>query len=89
MGMPCLSFSVHYNLGHEVAPQIISEPKVASLRAAGDDGHEWERDTDLIYTVQSGPLRHLSLRWRNAVSRATFTDDADENRLIVSYQVKF
>lgn len=89
LGVPGLSFSMRYVRGDEVDPQLISGPKAARLKVTGEEGHEWERDTDLIYTVQSGPLRDLSLRWRNAVSRSTFTDDADENRLIVSYQVKF
>lgn len=44
-------------------------------------GQGWE--------VQSGPLRNVSLRWRNASMRSNFADVADENRLIVGYTFDF
>lgn len=50
---------------------------------------EWERNTDIGYVIQSGPLRNLSLRWRNVTYRASETTDVDENRLIVAYTFKF
>lgn len=50
---------------------------------------EWERNTDIGYVIQSGPLRNLSLRWRNVTYRASQTTDVDENRLIVAYTFKF
>ncbi|MDA8486663.1 OprD family porin, partial [Pseudomonas resinovorans] len=51
-----------------------------------EDGKEWERDTDIAYVVQSGPLKNLGLKWRNATVRTThFGNDLDENRLILSY----
>ncbi|MCY1535095.1 Porin-like protein NicP [compost metagenome] len=55
--------------------------------ASGDDGEEWERDSDLAYVVQSGPLKGVSLRWRNVTFRSGngLTTDLDENRLILGY----
>ncbi|MNY83371.1 Porin-like protein NicP precursor [compost metagenome] len=56
------------------------------LGAGRADGEEWERDTDLAYVVQDGPLKNLGLKWRNATVRSThFGSDIDENRLILSY----
>jgi hypothetical protein len=54
------------------------------------DGSEWERDTDLTYMIQSGSLKGLNLRWRNATFRSGdgLTQDLDENRLIVAYTWK-
>lgn len=50
------------------------------------DGQEWERDTDIAYLIQDGPLRNLGLKWRNATVRTShFGSDLDENRLIFSY----
>ncbi|KKX63889.1 OprD family outer membrane porin, partial [Pseudomonas putida] len=50
------------------------------------EGKEWERDTDIGYVVQSGPLKNVGVKWRNATVRSTnFGSDLDENRLIVSY----
>ena len=44
-----------------------------------------ERNTELQYVFQSGALKNLGIRWRNATFRSNFTRDIDENRLIVSY----
>ncbi|MNE39137.1 Porin-like protein NicP precursor [compost metagenome] len=54
---------------------------------AGNGGKEWERDMDLGYVVQSGPLKNLGLKWRNATVRSNFGNDLDENRLILSYSL--
>jgi hypothetical protein len=48
---------------------------------------EWERDTDLKYVIQSGPLKDLGLAWRNAVYRTSEGRDVDENRVILSYSL--
>lgn len=54
----------------------------------GVSGKEWERDVDISYTIQDGPLKNLGVRWRNAMVRSNATiGDLDENRLIVSYTV--
>jgi len=36
---------------------------------------------------QSGPLKNLGLRLRNATTRSNFGSDLDENRFIVSYSL--
>ncbi|MBN0654309.1 OprD family outer membrane porin, partial [Pseudomonas aeruginosa] len=56
-------------------------------RGAANDGKEWERNTDLGYVVQSGPLKNLWVKWRNATVRSNFANDLDENRLILSYSL--
>ncbi|WP_374442305.1 OprD family porin [Pseudomonas panipatensis] len=53
------------------------------------NGAEWERDTDLAYVVQSGPLKDLALKWRNVSVRSRYGADMDENRFIVNYSFKF
>jgi hypothetical protein len=54
-------------------------------RAAGGEGKEWERNMDIGYVIQSGALKNLGVKWRNATVRSNFGNDLDENRLIVSY----
>ncbi|VVM39413.1 Porin-like protein NicP [Pseudomonas fluorescens] len=50
------------------------------------DGKEWSRDTELAYTVQSGSLKNLSVRLRNASIRRDYSsNEFDDNRLIISY----
>ncbi|AEJ14614.1 MULTISPECIES: OprD family porin [Pseudomonas] len=51
------------------------------------EGKEWERNMDIVYVVQQGPLKNLMLKWRNATVRNNFANDFDENRLILSYTV--
>ncbi|MHA6196955.1 OprD family porin [Pseudomonas wadenswilerensis] len=89
LGVPGLTFNLRYVKGDQVDPAHIRTARGAALRAAGEDGKEWERATDLTYTVQSGPLKNLSLRWRNATNRSSYADSADENRVILSYQLRF
>ncbi|PZP87614.1 MAG: outer membrane porin, OprD family [Stenotrophomonas maltophilia] len=51
----------------------------------GASGKEWERDVDISYVIQQGPLKNLGVRWRNAMVRSNANiGDLDENRLIVS-----
>ncbi|MNY37459.1 Porin-like protein NicP precursor [compost metagenome] len=52
---------------------------------SAEEGKDWERDLDLGYTVQSGPLKNVSVRVRNVVARSNYRPDIDENRLIISY----
>jgi len=89
LGIPGLSFNLRYVKGDEADPTLIRTSKAARLRAEGKDGEEWERSTDITYVVQSGPLRDVSLRWRNATNRSNYADSADENRLIISYVINF
>lgn len=39
----------------------------------GASGKEWERDVDISYVIQQGPLKNLGVRWRNAMVRSTRT----------------
>ena len=57
------------------------------IEAGGvDDGEEWGRESELAYTVQSGPFKSLNIKWRNSSIRRDFsTNEFDENRLIFNY----
>ncbi|SFP62995.1 OprD family porin [Pseudomonas borbori] len=53
---------------------------------ATSDGKEWGRDSELTYVIQSGTLKNLSMKWRNASIRRDFSsNEFDENRLIFNY----
>ncbi|MBI6605666.1 MULTISPECIES: OprD family porin [Pseudomonas] len=75
LGLPGLTFMTRYVDG--------SHAQTATVR----NGREWERDTDLVYTVQSGPLKNVNVRLRNATLRSSngLTSDIDENRVIIGY----
>ncbi|RCL21394.1 outer membrane porin, OprD family [Pseudomonas sp. AFG_SD02_1510_Pfu_092] len=75
LGIPGLTFMTRYISGDNVS------------RAAGGEGKEWERNTEMKYVVQSGPLKNVAVRLRNATFRSNFARDADEVRLLVSYSV--
>ncbi|MBI6927012.1 OprD family porin [Pseudomonas putida] len=75
LGVPGLTFLTRYISGDNVS------------RASGGEGKEWERDTELKYVVQNGPLKNVAVRLRNATFRSNFARDADEVRLLVSYSV--
>ncbi len=54
--------------------------------ASTDDGKEWGRESELAYTIQSGPLKSLNMKWRNASIRRDFSNNEfDESRLILNY----
>ncbi len=74
LGIPGLTFMTRYVKGDNV-----------ELAGQSGEGREWERNTELQYVFQSGALKNLGVRWRNATFRSNFTRDIDENRLIVSY----
>jgi len=73
IGIPGLTFMTRYLTGDNVE------------RANGSEGKEWERDMDIAYVVQGGPLKNLGMKWRNATVRSNFANDINENRLILSY----
>jgi len=75
LGIPGLTLMTRYVSGDNV-----------DLGAAGE-GKTWERNTDLAYVVQSGPLKNLGLKLRNATTRSNFQSDLDENRVIISYSL--
>ena len=73
--MPGLTFMTRYLSGDNI-----------ELGAGKPEGKEWERDTDIGYVVQNGPLKNFGVKWRNATVRSShFGNDLDENRLILSY----
>ncbi|MNZ47171.1 Porin-like protein NicP precursor [compost metagenome] len=75
-GIPGLTFMTRYISGEEA--------EVAGVT----DGKEWVRESELAYVVQSGPLKSLNVKWRNASIRKSWASngtDFDENRLIVNY----
>lgn len=54
--------------------------------ATTTDGKEWGRESELAYTVQSGTLKDLTVRWRNASIRRDYSaHEFDENRIFISY----
>ncbi|MNG15045.1 Porin-like protein NicP precursor [compost metagenome] len=76
LGVPGLSFMTRYVSGDNVD------------RGAGlSEGKTWERNTDIAYVVQSGPLKNVGVKWRNASTRSNIASDIDENRIIVSYSL--
>ncbi len=75
LGIPGLMFMNRYISGDNVA------------LANGREGKEWERNSEIRYVVQSGPLKDVAVRLRNATYRSNFARDADEVRLLVSYTV--
>ena len=54
--------------------------------ATVNNGKEWGRESELAYTVQSGTLKNLTVRWRNSSIRRDYsTNEFDENRVFISY----
>ncbi len=76
MGIPGLSLMTRYVSGDNV-----------DRGAGASEGKTWERNTDIAYVIQSGPLKNLGLKLRNATTRSNFQSDLDENRVIVSYSL--
>ncbi len=73
-GLPGLQLMTRYISGDQV--------RIGTLR----DGKEWGRETELAYTVQSGSLRDLTVKWRSSTLRRDFSsNEFDEHRVIVSY----
>jgi len=52
------------------------------------EGRQWQRDVELSYTFQSPALKDVSIRWRNGFFRSNYQRDAEENRLMLVYDVK-
>lgn len=74
LGVPGLTMMNRYISGDEVHVGAIT------------DGKEWGRESELAYVIQSGPLKNLSMKWRNSTLRRDFSSlEFDENRLIFNY----
>jgi imipenem/basic amino acid-specific outer membrane pore len=78
VGVPGLDFMVRYVRGDNI--------KVAGY---DDAQKEWERNVELGYTVQSGPLRDLSFRLKQASYRNSFNGDLEDVRFITQYPLNF
>lgn len=87
-GIPGLSFMSRYGRGSNAD---YSNANAVYMRrdAEGNpltDQKRWERDIEVKYVVQTGTLKDMSFRVRQATTRATaFESDLDEVRLIVEY----
>ncbi|MHC8355397.1 OprD family porin [Pseudomonas sp. LB3P81] len=76
LGIPGLTLMNRYISGENVHTGTIT------------DGKEWGRESELGYTVQSGALKDLNVKWRNSTIRRDYSNNEfDENRLIVSYPI--
>lgn len=77
LGMPGLTFMTRYVSGDH------------ALVNGRQQGTERERDIDLSYTVQSGPLKNVYVQMRNISFRSGsgLTRDVDENRVLVGYKL--
>ncbi|EJM80415.1 outer membrane porin, OprD family [Pseudomonas sp. GM74] len=76
LGVPGLTLMNRYISGDNVHTGSIT------------DGKEWGRESELGYTVQSGALKDLNLKWRNSTIRRDYSNNEfDENRLIISYPI--
>ena len=76
LGFPGLTFMTRYVTASNVKTD------------AGNDGKEWERDTDLMYTFQNNALKGFRVHLRNVTYRAsgvTGAPSVNENRVILSY----
>ena len=76
LGVPGLTLMTRYIKGSDIY-----------MGSGNSRGNEWERDTDIAYTFQDGPLKNLGVKWRNATLRSDLSGKIDENRLIVSYTI--
>lgn len=75
-GVPGLSFLTRYISGSD-----------AQIAGSDETGDEWERDIEFKYVVQSGPMKDLYVRLRNASFRSDFARNADENRIVIGYSL--
>jgi hypothetical protein len=51
-------------------------------------GHEWERDVELAYVIQQGPLDGVAIRVRQGHYQSDFARDVDETRVNIDYTIK-
>lgn len=76
LGVPGLSLMTRYIKGSNIY-----------MGAGNKRGKEWERDIDLGYVVQTGTLKGLGMKVRNATVRDNMNRSNDETRVIVSYTI--
>ena len=85
-GIPGLSFHTRYIRGTDVDGSKMDPTSPYAYYADGED--HWERDVDIKYVVQSGSVKDLSVRLRQATHRignGKSDVSSDQVRLIVEY----
>ncbi len=73
-GVPGLTFMTRYLSGD-------------NGRSGNEGIKEWERDAEIAYVVQGGPLKGLGVKLRNYVYRSDFARGRDSNRLYLTYDI--
>ncbi|WP_191487168.1 OprD family porin [Pseudomonas sp. FEN] len=89
-GIPGLSFMARYVHGTGIDGSKIAANTPYAGNSYGSNGHHFETNLEAKYVVQSGPLKDLSFRARQAWHRGN-ADDAEGNvnefRLITEYPI--
>ncbi|WP_426117035.1 OprD family porin [Pseudomonas sp. DSP3-2-2] len=75
-GVPGLDVFARYIKGNNI-----------SLASGASNQNEWERDLEAAYVIQSGPMKNLSFRVRQATYRNSFNGDIDDVRFITQYPI--
>lgn len=89
-GIPGLTLMTRYGKGwnadYSNANSVYMRRDEGGLPLA--DQRRWERNIEARYVVQSGPAKDLSIRLRQATTRASqFESDLDEVRIITEYPI--
>lgn len=87
-GIPGLTFMARYGKGTDADYSNANDVYMRRDDAGNPltDQKRWERDIEAKYVVQTGSLKDMSFRIRQANTRATqYESDLDEFRLIVEY----
>jgi len=88
-GVPGLSFMARYIHGEGI-DGTHADPTGSYAGLYGRDGHHFETNVEAKYVVQTGPLKDLSFRARQAWHRGNADDgegNINEFRLITSYPI--
>ncbi|CDF84303.1 Porin D [Pseudomonas knackmussii B13] len=89
-GVPGLSFMARYVNGHGIDGSKMSADSPYRAYGYGDDGSHHETNLEAKYVVQSGPVKDMSFRLREAIHRGNADQaegDNNEFRLIVDYPI--
>ncbi|NBA93365.1 OprD family porin [Pseudomonas sp. R5(2019)] len=76
LGIPGLTVMNRYIRGWDI-----------DVSPSDSNGEEWIRESELAYTIQSGSLKDLTLKWRSTTVRRDFDGGQDfgDDRLIIIY----
>lgn len=75
LGIPGLKASFMYLKGDQIKT------------LSSSDAEEWEANYFLDYVVQSGPLKGLSLSWKDGKGRSSTFGDVDQTRVSLNYSI--